>query len=199
MLTISAMPAFADLHKATIVSTVDAKNAAQRHNNLGIMYYKDKDYFAAIKEYRIAISINPDAQTTATYFNNLGKVYLLLGEIQKKNGLPLQGWDDFSIMAQISFEEAILKDCMKIEYYQNLVKAYELTGMMEVKKQFLMQNRDKNPFNVIPVAMILEKQGDIEYANMLLDDFASQNPNIIISRDVKKILKENIKKQKESL
>lgn len=199
MLTISAMPAFADLHKATIVSTVDAKNAAQRHNNLGTMYYKDKDYFAAIKEYRIAISINPDAQTTATYFNNLGKVYLLLGEIQKKNGLPLQGWDDFSIMAQISFEEAILKDCMKIEYYQNLVKAYELTGMMEVKKQFLMQNRDKNPFNVIPVAMILEKQGDIEYANMLLDDFASQNPNIIISRDVKKILKENIKKQKESL
>lgn len=193
------MPAFADLHKATIVSTVDAKNAAQRHNNLGAMYYKDKDYFAAIKEYRIAISINPDAQTTATYFNNLGKVYLLLGEIQKKNGLPLQGWDDFSIMAQISFEEAILKDCMKIEYYQNLVKAYELTGMMEVKKQFLMQNRDKNPFNVIPVAMILEKQGDIEYANMLLDDFASQNPNIIISRDVKKILKENIKKQKESL
>ena len=193
------MPAFADLHKATIVSTVDAKNAAQRHNNLGTMYYKDKDYFAAIKEYRIAISINPDAQTTATYFNNLGKVYLLLGEIQKKNGLPLQGWDDFSIMAQISFEEAILKDCMKIEYYQNLVKAYELTGMMEVKKQFLMQNRDKNPFNVIPVAMILKKQGDIEYANMLLDDFASQNPNIIISRDVKKILKENIKKQKESL
>ncbi len=199
MLTISAMPAFADLHKATIVPTVDAKNAAQKHNNLGTMYYKDKDYFAAIKEYRIAISINPDAQTTATYFNNLGKVYLLLGEIQKKNGLPLQGWDDFSIMAQISFEEAILKDCMKIEYYQNLVKAYELTGMMEVKKQFLMQNRDKNPFNVIPVAMILEKQGDIEYANMLLDDFASQNPNIIISRDVKKILKENIKKQKESL
>ena len=96
----------ADLHQASIVSTIKAENAAQRHNNLGTMYFHDKDYFAAIKEYRIAIAINPDSQTTGSYFNNLGKVYLLLGEIQIKNGLPLQGWDDFSIMAQISFEEA---------------------------------------------------------------------------------------------
>lgn len=192
-------PSFADLHKASIITPVDAKTSAQKHNNLGTAYFREKDYFAAIKEYRIAIGINPDSQTTATYFNNLGKVYLVLGEIQVKNGLPLQGWDDFSIMAEISFEEAILKDCMKLEYYQNLVKAYELTGKMETKKQYFLANTEKNPFNVIPAALILTKQGQIQHANMLLDDFATQNPDIIITRDIKKIIKENIKNNTENL
>ncbi len=189
----------ADLHQASIVSTIKAQNAAQRHNNLGTMYFHEKDYFAAIKEYRIAIGINPDSQTTGSYFNNLGKVYLVLGEIQVRNGLPLQGWDDFSIMAQISFEEAILKDCMKLEYYQNLVKAYELRGLMEFKKDYFLNNRDKNPFNVIPAAIILEKQGKVEYANMLLDNFITENPDIIITRDLKKLLKENTEKHRENL
>ncbi len=182
-------PCYADLHKASIVSTVDATKAAQRHNNLGTLYLKDRDLFAAIKEYRIAIAINPDSQTTAVYFNNLGKVYLILGEIQKRNNLPLQGWDDFSIMAKISFEEAITKDCMKLEYYQNLIKAYELTGETNSKKEFFLSNRDKNPFNVIPAAIILKKQGQEQSANMLLDDFVSENPDIIISKDLKKLIK----------
>lgn len=193
------IPSYADLHKASIVETVDAQNAAQYHNNMGTFYYNDKDYFAAIKEYRIAIGINPDSQTTATYFNNLGKVYLLLGEIQVKNGLPLQGWDDFSKMAQISFEEAILKDCMKLEYYQNLIKAYKLTGVMNQKKEYFLSNKDKNIFNVIPAALILSEQGNIQYANMLLDDFVVQNPDIIITNDLKKIIKQNLEKTKEDL
>ena len=192
-------PVFADLHKADIIEAVDAQKAAQFHNNMGTFYFKDKDYFAAIKEYRIAIGINPDAQTTATYFNNLGKVYLLLGEIQTKNGLPLQGWDDFSKMAKVCFEEAVLKDCMKLEYYENLVKAYELTGESDTKKEYFLSNRDKNIFNVIPAAIILSKQGNMQYANMLLDDFVVQNPDIIISNDLKKLIKINTDKIKEDL
>ncbi len=192
-------PCFADLGKASIVSPIEAQNNAQMHNNLGNYYLKDKDLFAAIKEYRIAIGINPDSQTTATYFNNLGKVYLILGEIQKRNGLPLQGWDDFSIMAQVSFEEAIKKDCMKLEYYQNLVKAYELVGITEEKKQYYLNNTKNNPFNVIPAAIILEKQGQLHYANMLLDDFVNENPDIIISKDLKKVIKQNLKNAPESL
>ncbi len=182
---------FADLHKATIVETINAQNDAQYHNNMGVFYYNDKDFFAAIKEFRIAIAINPDSQTTATYFNNLGKTYYLLGEIQVKNGLPLQGWDDFALMAQISFEEAVKIDCMKLEYYENLVKAYELKGILNSKKEYFLSNREKNPFNIIPAALILSKQGDIQYANMLIDDFVTQNPDIIISRDLRKIIKNN--------
>ena len=188
-----AIPCYADFGPVSIASPVDAKNNAKMHTNLGNAYFREKDYFAAIKEYRIAIGINPDVQTAASTFNNLGKVYLVLGEIQKKNGLPLQGWDDFSIMAQVSFEEAILKDCMKLEYYQNLVQAYKLTGAMETKKTYFLNNVDKNPFNVIPAALIIKEQGDIDRANMLLDDFVSANPKIIISRDLEKLIKGNSK------
>ncbi len=187
---------YADLKKASVISPIKAKSNAQVHNNLGTNYFNEKDYFAAIKEYRIAIGINPDSQTTATYFNNLGKVYLVLGEIQTKNRLTTAGGGDFSKMAQISFEQAILLDCMKFEYYQNLIRAYELTGIMEAKKRYFLANTEKNPFNVIPAAIILAKQGDITYANMLLDDFTSKNPNIIITDDLKKFMKENTKLEK---
>lgn len=186
-----AIPSYADFGPISIATPVDAKNAAKMHNNLGNEYVKEKDFFAAIKEYRIAIGINSDAQTTAVTFNNLGKVYLILGEIQKQNKLKIQRYDDFSIMAQVSFEEAILKDCMKIEYYQNLIKAYKLTGAMNSKKEYFLNNKSKNPFNVIPAALILQEEGEFDMANMLLDDFISENPDIIISRDLKKLIKVN--------
>lgn len=187
------LPAYADLKKTNVVSPITAKSNAQLHNNLGTVYFNEKDYFAAIKEYRIAIGINTDSQTTATYFNNLGKVYLILGEIQIRNKLTTADGGDFSKMAEVSFEQAVLLDCMKLEYYQNLIKAYELTGSMETKKRFFLANTEKNPFNVIPAAIILAKQGDIGYANMLLDDFVTKNPDIIISDDLKKLIKENNK------
>lgn len=187
----SNLPAFADLKKASVISPINAKSNAQVHNNLGTQYFNEKDYFAAIKEYRIAIGINTDSQTTATYFNNLGKVYLVLGEIQKRNNLPTNDGGDFSQMAQRAFEEAITLDCMKLEYYQNLISAYELVGVMENKKNFFMKNIDKNPFNVIPIALILTKQGQIGQANMMLDDFVTNNPDIIISNDLKKFIKAN--------
>ena len=186
LIVLIQIPCFADLHKVSITAPIDAKNNAQKHNNLGAMYFKEKDFYAAIKEYRIAIGINPDSQTTASYFNNLGKVYLVLGEIQVRNNMPINPGEDFSKMAEKSFEEAILKDCMKLEYYQNLIKAYELTGSVESKKQYFLANKDKNPFNIIPAAIILKKQGNADYANMLLDDFVSENPNIIITKDLKK-------------
>ena len=88
---------------------------------------------------------------------------------------------------------------MKLEYYQNLVKAYELRGLMEFKKNYFLNNTDKNPFNIIPAAIILEKQGRVEQANMLLDNFITENHDIIITKDLKKLLKENIEKHKENL
>lgn len=185
-------PSYADLHPVSIVSPIEAQKNASMHNNLGCMYFKDKDYLAAIKEYRIAIGIDPNSQSTATYFNNLGKAYLILGEIQVKNKLPTGTMGDFSKMAETAFEEAIKIDCMKIEYYNNLVKAYELLGNLETKKQFFLKNKEKNAFNVIPASIILVQQGDVQYANMLLDDFVVKNPDLIITNDLKKVIKDNL-------
>lgn len=181
------MPTYADLYQTSLAKPVDASSNAKMHNNLGTMYFNNKDYFAAIKEYRIAIGINPNSQATAIYFNNLGKTYLVLGKIQKRNGLPLRGWDDFSKMAVVCFEEAISKDCMKLEYYENMVEAYELTGQLHAKKNYFLANKDEK-FNIIPAAIILKKLNEEDYANMLLDDFISKNPNIIITDDLKKII-----------
>ena len=64
----------------TIVTyTIDPEKNAYDHNNKGIMYLEEKCYYAAIQEFKIAISLNPKTQATAVYFNNLGKTYLIIG------------------------------------------------------------------------------------------------------------------------
>ena len=55
---------------------IDASKNAINHNNLGVNYLERKDYYSAIKEFEIAILINPDTQASATYYNNLGKTYI---------------------------------------------------------------------------------------------------------------------------
>ena len=58
---------------------IDPEKNAYEHNNLGIMYVEEKCYYAAIQEFKMAISLNPKTQATAVYFNNLGKVYMTIG------------------------------------------------------------------------------------------------------------------------
>lgn len=180
-------PAFADLNQVKIISPVDAMKNANQHNRRGVNYFREQDYFAALKEFKIAIAINPNSQSTAVYYNNLGKVYLIFGKIQREKNLT-RADADFSEMAKTCFERAIMQDCMKFEYYKNLVESYELLGITAQRKDFLMKNLNINPFNAIVVAIIFEKQGKYAPAIMLLDDFVSKNPSLIITNDVKKFL-----------
>lgn len=182
------LPAYADLTEVSIVSTVDAQKNAAIHNKRGINYFKEQDYFAALKEFKIAIAINPNTQSTAVYYNNLGKVYLVFGEIQRSRNLT-RADADFSQMAQTCFERAIMQDCMKFEYYKNLVAAYDLLGITNQKRDFLLKNLSVNPFNAIIVAIIYSKQGKNTPAAALLNDFAAKNPDLIITNDVKKFAK----------
>lgn len=183
-----APPARADLNEVSIVSTVDAQKNANLHNLRGTQYYREMDYFAALKEFKIAIAINQNSQSTAVYYNNLGKVYLVFGEIQRSRRLTRQD-ADFSEMAKACFERAIMQDCMKFEYYKNLVDSYALLGITAQKKDFLLKNKDKNPFNIIIVAIILANEGKNVPAKILLEDFAAKNPDLIITNDVKKFIK----------
>ena len=180
-------PAFADLNQVKIISPVDAMKNANQHNRRGVNYFREQDYFAALKEFKIAIAINPNSQSTAVYYNNLGKVYLIFGKIQREKNLT-RADADFSEMAKTCFERAIMQDCMKFEYYKNLVESYELLGITAQRKDFLMKNLNINPFNAIVVTMIFEKQGKYAPAIMLLDNFVSKNPGLIITNDVKKFL-----------
>ena len=59
--------------------TIEAENNAFRHNNQGILYLKEKYYFGAIKEFKIAIDLLPNSQATAVYYSNLGRTYEEIG------------------------------------------------------------------------------------------------------------------------
>ena len=179
--------AYADLNEVSITSPVDAQKNANTHNRRGVNYFREQDYFAAQKEFKIAIAINPNSQSTAVYYNNLGKVYLIFGEIQRTRNLTRVD-ADFSEMAKTCFERAIMQDCMKFEYYKNLVSSYELLGITKSKKEFLLKNLKVNPFNAIVVAIILAKEGKTDPAIILLNDFANKNPDLIITDDVKKFI-----------
>ena len=49
------------------ITPVDAARNAKEHNNQGVIYMREGDYLAAIKELKIAIGINPNVQSTSVY------------------------------------------------------------------------------------------------------------------------------------
>lgn len=161
------------------ITPIDAQRAAQSHNNKGVDYFNEGDYIAAIKEFKIAIGINPGNQTTAVYNNNLGRAYLKLAKLSAPQA-PFAGW------AQISFEAAIAQDCMNLNFYKNLVDTFALRGNLQERLAHYRKDSAKNPFSSITVALILEKQGQKQMAAALLYDFAKDFPDLIITGDVKK-------------
>ena len=166
---------------------IEAEKNAQNRNNSGVLYMKDKDYFAAIKEFKIAIAINPNRQTSATYYNNLGTAYLELGKIQKKHNLP-KGGADFASFAQSAFEDAIKQDCMQLSFYKNLVSSFELQGTLKSKRAQYSSDTT-NPFNVIIVALIDEKLGNKKNMQIALDDFIVNHPKLLITVALKDYLR----------
>lgn len=166
---------------------IDAEKNAQKRNNSGVLYMKERDYFAAIKEFKIAIAINPNHQTSAVYYNNLGSAYLELGKIQKQYKLNKNG-ADFASFAQESFESAIAQDCMQLSFYKNLVSSFELQGIMNSKKREYL-NDESNPLNLIVVALIEEKLGNKVNAQIMLDDFIVSYPDLLITVSLKNYLK----------
>lgn len=169
------LPAFCE------VTPIDAQRAAQAHNNLGVDYFKEGDYLAAIKEFKIAIGINPNNQTTAVYNNNLGRTYLALARLSPPRS-PFPAW------AQISFESAISQDCMNFSFYENLVESFKLQGNLGERLSYYKKDSAKNPFSSLTVALIHEKRGDKLSAIVIYNDFIKNFPDLIITNDVKKHL-----------
>ena len=87
---------------------IDAARNAMRHNNLGVNHMRENYYYGAIKEFEIAIQINPNSQASAIYYNNLGKAYMRI---------------DYPDLAEKSFKEALRRNNGNLEYYQNIVNS----------------------------------------------------------------------------
>lgn len=166
----------------TATYVIDPEKNAFAHNNMGIMYVEEKDYSAAIQEFKMAISLNPKTQATAVYFNNLGKVYMTIGYPQ---------------LALDCFQNAVTQYNLNFEYYQNLVQCYKELGIVPQQLKHY-QNKGENPMNLIMTGLLYEQLGDKKKAVIVLDEFAMSEPDLIITPAVKYHIQKLVKElQKE--
>ena len=176
LLAAMSFPAFAN--PGTIVTyTIDPEKNAYDHNNKGIMYLEEKCYYAAIQEFKIAISLNPKTQATAVYFNNLGKTYLIIG---------------YPELALDCFENAITQYSLNFEYYANLAKCYQQLGLTQDKLVQYSIESERNPVLKVMVALLEEQSGNKKKAITVLDDFAMSEPDLLITPAVKNHIKKLI-------
>lgn len=160
-------------YKKPDVYVIDAEKNAYMHNNLGLMYVNEKCYYAAIQEYKIAISLNPNTQATAVYYNNLGEVYLIIG------------YPDYALDC---FKRALTQYSLNFKYYQNLAKTFEALGTVD--EQIVKYSDESNPLNKVMLGVLYAQKGETRRAITILDEFCMTEPDLIITPSIKKYIKE---------
>ena len=119
------------------VYTIDATKNAYIHNNLGLRYMNEKCYYAAIQEFKIAISLNPNTQATASYYNNIGDAYMKIG---------------YPDWARDPYEQAVKQFSLNFQYYQDLAKCYKALGLVPAKiKEY---SNEANPLNKVMLGLL---------------------------------------------
>ena len=159
-------------YKKPDVYEIDAQKNAYVHNNLGLIYVDEKCYYAAIQEFKIAISLNPNTQATAVYYNNLGEVYLTIG------------YPDYALDC---FERALKQFSLNLKYYQNLAKTYKMLN--NIDSQIAKYSDEVNPLNKVMLGLLYEQKGEVKRAITVLDDFVMSEPDLMITYSVKKHIK----------
>ena len=152
---------------------IDAVTNASRHNTLGVTYLQERCYYAAIQEFKIAISLNPNSQSSAVYYNNLGETYMKVG---------------FPNLALDCFERAIKLYGLNFSYYQNLANCY--SKMKMTSKMITKFIHSTNPLDKIMLGLLYIQNGDIRQGIIILDDFCISEPDLIITPGIKLYLKE---------
>lgn len=153
--------------------TIDAGKDAFYHNNVGINYLKDRIYYAAIQEFKIAIQLSPNSQATAIFKNNLGETYIFIG---------------YPEMARVCFEDAIKLYGLNFKYYQNLVNCYKTLGITNTKiKEY---NESGNPYDRIKLGLLYIETGNTRKGIIVLDELCTQEPDLLITPAIRQYLKE---------
>ncbi|MCM1339685.1 MAG: hypothetical protein NC191_08445 [Muribaculaceae bacterium] len=154
----------------SVTYVIDPVKNAFEHNNKGVIYVEEKDYYAAIQEFKMAISLNPRTQATAVYFNNLGKVYMTIG---------------YPDLALDCFKNALTQYNLNFEYYKSLADCYAKLNQTQTQLAIYKSKGSDNPFDMIMLGLLYEKSGDIKKAIIILDEFCMQEPGLIITPAVK--------------
>lgn len=159
------------------VPVIDAVKNSNNHNNLGIMYMSERSYYAAIQEFKIAISLNPESQATAVYYTNLGDCYMKIEHPE---------------LALDCYERALTLYNLNLNYYINLAKCLIANKLLEQK---LEQFADfTNPYNQLMSGVLYVESGNYQRGITVLDNFTISEPDLIITPAVKSYIRSSVKK-----
>jgi len=164
-------------YKTLDTFVIDATKNAYFHNNLGLNYLKEHCYYAAIQEFKIAISLNPNTQATAVYYNNIGDAYMAIG---------------YPDMAQQPYEDAIKQYSLNLLYYQNLAKCYKAQN--KITEKITEYSKPENPLNKVMLGILYIENGDLKRGTIILDSFANSEPDLLITPAIKQYVKEVVNK-----
>ncbi len=156
---------------------IDAVTNASRHNMMGTDYLLERCYYAAIQEFKIAISLNPDSQASAVYYNNLGQTYMQIG---------------FPNLAEDCFERALKLYGLNFQYYQNLTACY--VKLKKTNQMISKYSSSQNPLDKIMLGLLYIESGQTQRGIMTLDDFCMSEPDLIITHGVKSYLRDVTRK-----
>lgn len=156
--------------------TIDAEKDAYFHNNVGINYLRDRIYYAAIQEFKIAIQLSPNTQATAIFKSNLGETYMFIG---------------YPDMARICFEDALKLYGLNFKYYINLAKCYEQLNIVQTKIQ--EYKASESVFDKIMLGLLYIQTGEKRRGIIILDNVCMSEPDLLIIPAIKQYIKEENK------
>ena len=157
--------------------TILAEKDAFFHNNVGLNYLKDRIYYAAIQEFKIAISLSPSTQASAIFYNNLGVTYNFIG---------------YPDLARGCFEDAIRLYGLNLQYYINLTKCYKVLGIANTKIKEFQNSQDV--YDRIKLGILYIETEQYRKGVNTLDEICLQEPDLLITTALKQYIKEIIDK-----
>ena len=160
-------------YKTLPTYVINAETDAYFHNNVGLNYLKDRIYYAAIQEFKIAIQLSPNTQATAIFKSNLGETYMFI---------------DYPDMAQVCFEDSIKLYPLNFKNYLNLVKCYKQQNIL--KQELNKINNSNKIYDRIIKGLIYIELGEFRTGINVLDEITFDEPNILITPAIKQYLKE---------
>ena len=131
----------------------------------------------------MAISLNPKKQATAVYFNNLGKVYMIIG---------------YPNLALDCFQNAVTQYTLNLEYYKNLANCYKELKQVDEQLKIYSADSDKNPLNKVMLGFLYEEAGNKKKAIMVFDEFSMSEPDLIITPAVKRHIQDLVEELKNN-
>lgn len=157
---------------------IESEKNAFYHNNLGINYLKDRVYYAAIQEFKIAISLSPSTQATAIFYNNLGETYVFIG---------------YADLAIECFENAIKLYGLNFKTYLNIVDCYIKLNLADSKISEYKDSTDL--FEKIKLGVLYIQTGEYRKGINVLDEIVASEPDLLITPAIKQYISQIIKEK----